>query len=92
MWTAVAGGGGVLGMFLSALLVDVADWRGLFVLPVILVVAALAMTLTSVPDSRERSAHPFDTVGALVSPPSPCPASSSSCRKAPNAAGPTPSP
>ncbi|MFE3129797.1 MFS transporter [Streptomyces hydrogenans] len=67
VWTAVAGGGGVLGMFLSALLVDVADWRGLFVLPVILVAAALAMTLTSVPDSRERSAHPFDTVGALVS-------------------------
>ncbi|MER8039009.1 DHA2 family efflux MFS transporter permease subunit [Streptomyces hydrogenans] len=67
VWTGVAGGGGVLGMFLSALLVDVADWRTLFVLPVILVVAALVMTLTSVPDSRERSAHPFDTVGALVS-------------------------
>ncbi|MFB7344394.1 MFS transporter [Streptomyces hydrogenans] len=67
VWTGVAGGGGVLGMFLSALLVDVADWRTLFVLPVILVVAALVMTLTSVPDSRERSAHPFDAVGALVS-------------------------
>jgi Na+/melibiose symporter-like transporter len=54
-------------MFLSALLVDVADWRWLFVLPVVLVVVALAMTLKSVPDSRERSAHSFDTVGALVS-------------------------
>ncbi|MEZ7129514.1 MFS transporter [Nonomuraea sp. AD125B] len=67
VWTGVAGGGGILGMFLSALLVDVADWRLLFVLPVVLVVVALAMTLRSVPDSRERSAHPFDTVGALVS-------------------------
>ncbi|MES9605013.1 MFS transporter [Actinomadura sp. NPDC000929] len=28
VWTGVAGGGGILGMFLSALLVDVADWRG----------------------------------------------------------------
>ncbi|MFD2349679.1 MFS transporter [Nonomuraea ferruginea] len=67
VWTGVAGGGGILGMFLSALLVDVADWRWLFVLPVVLTVVALAMTLKSVPDSRERSAHRFDTVGALVS-------------------------
>lgn len=67
VWTGVAGGGGILGMFLSALLVDVADWRRLFVLPVVLTVVALAMTLKSVPNSRERSAHGFDTVGALVS-------------------------
>lgn len=67
VWTGVAGGGGILGMFLSALLVDVADWRWLFVLPVTLVVVALGMTLRSVPDSRERSARSFDTIGALVS-------------------------
>jgi EmrB/QacA subfamily drug resistance transporter len=67
VWTGVAGGGGILGMFLSALLVDVADWRWLFVLPVVLVVVALAMTLKSVPNSRERSTHSFDTLGALVS-------------------------
>ncbi|MFE7972734.1 MFS transporter [Streptomyces shenzhenensis] len=67
VWTGVAGGGGILGMFLSALLVDVADWRWLFVLPMVLVVVALAMTLRSVPNSRERSVHSFDTVGALVS-------------------------
>ncbi|MFB6784662.1 MFS transporter [Streptomyces sp. NPDC056352] len=67
VWTGVAGGGGILGMFLSALLVDVADWRWLFVLPVVLVLVALAMTLRSVPNSRETSAHRFDTVGALVS-------------------------
>ncbi|WUA11925.1 MFS transporter [Nocardia sp. NBC_01377] len=67
VWTGVAGGGGILGMYLSALLVDIVDWRWLFVLPVVLVAIALAMTLRSVPNSRERSAHPFDTVGALVS-------------------------
>jgi EmrB/QacA subfamily drug resistance transporter len=67
VWTGVAGGGGILGMFLSALLVDVADWRWLFVLPVALVIVALGMTLKSVPNSRERSAHSFDTIGALVS-------------------------
>ncbi|MGW0769105.1 MFS transporter [Streptomyces sp. NPDC002676] len=67
VWTGVAGGGGILGMFLSALLVDVADWRWLFALPVALVVVALAMTLKTVPNSRERSPHAFDTVGALLS-------------------------
>ncbi|WP_210581217.1 MFS transporter [Streptomyces sp. GESEQ-4] len=67
VWTGVAGGGGILGMFLSALLVDAADWRWLFALPVALVVIALAMTLKSVPNSHERSPHAFDTVGALVS-------------------------
>ncbi|RQX14116.1 MFS transporter [Micromonospora ureilytica] len=67
VWTGVAGGGGILGMFLSALLVDVADWRWLFALPAALVLVALVMTLKSVPDSREKSAHRFDTVGALVS-------------------------
>ncbi|WP_149551235.1 MFS transporter [Streptomyces marokkonensis] len=67
VWTGVAGGGGILGMFLSALLVDVADWRWLFVLPVVLAAVALAMTLKTVPDSRERTTHSFDTVGALAS-------------------------
>ncbi|MEU5688326.1 MFS transporter [Streptomyces venezuelae] len=67
VWTGVAGGGGILGMFLSALLVDVADWRWLFTLPVALVVVALAMTVKSVPNSREHSAHSFDIVGASLS-------------------------
>lgn len=52
VWTGVAGGGGILGMYLSALLVDIVDWRWLFVLPVVLVAIALAMTLRSVPTPR----------------------------------------
>ncbi|WP_217246620.1 MFS transporter [Streptomyces sp. AC602_WCS936] len=67
VWTGIAGGGGILGMFLSALLVDVADWRWLFALPAVLTLVALAMTLKSVPNSRETSAHRFDTAGALLS-------------------------
>ncbi|WP_063053481.1 MFS transporter [Nocardia arthritidis] len=67
VWTGVAGGGGILGMFLSALLVDVADWRWLFVLPAALVIAALATALKAVPNSHEHSSHAFDTVGALIS-------------------------
>ncbi|MCX4775664.1 MFS transporter [Streptomyces sp. NBC_01264] len=67
VWTGVAGGGGILGMFLSAALVDVANWRYLFVLPVALVLVALVMSLRAVPDSRETPVHPFDTIGALTS-------------------------
>lgn len=67
VWTGVAAGGGILGMFLSALLVDVASWRWLFALPMALILAALAMTAKSVPNSREPSAHRFDTAGALLS-------------------------
>ncbi|MFB7719211.1 DHA2 family efflux MFS transporter permease subunit [Nocardia sp. NPDC056100] len=67
VWTGVAGGGGILGMFLSALLVDIANWRWLFALPIVLVLIALAMTVQAVPNSRERSAHGFDIVGALAS-------------------------
>jgi predicted MFS family arabinose efflux permease len=54
-------------MFLSAVLVDAADWRYLFVLPVALVVVAFVMTQRSVPDSREEARQSFDTVGSLTS-------------------------
>nr|AGH68924.1 MFS-like transporter [Streptomyces sp. CNH189] len=67
VWTGVAGAGGILGMFLSAMLVDVANWRWLFVLPIVLTVVALAVTMRLVPNSREHAGHPFDTVGALAS-------------------------
>lgn len=67
VWTAVAGGGGILGMYLSAVLVDLASWRWLFVLPVALVLAAAVMALRSVPNSREHLGHSFDLIGSLTS-------------------------
>jgi len=66
-WTAVAGGGGILGMYLSALLVDVASWRWLFALPIALVVAAVVIALRSVPNSHEATGHRFDVVGSVTS-------------------------
>ncbi|GAA5167227.1 MFS transporter [Amycolatopsis dongchuanensis] len=67
VWTGVAGGGGILGMYLSAVLVDVASWRWLFALPVALVLVAAVMTVRVVPASRERTEHRFDVVGSLTS-------------------------
>jgi EmrB/QacA subfamily drug resistance transporter len=67
MWTAVAGGGGILGMYLSALLVDVASWRWLFVLPLILTGIALLVGVRAVPDSRGETSGRFDLSGAVTS-------------------------
>jgi EmrB/QacA subfamily drug resistance transporter len=67
VWTAVAGAGGILGLLVSAVLVDVAGWRWLFVLPVALVLSAIPMALAAIPNSREVSEHTFDLVGALTS-------------------------
>src|SRR5690606_19092174 len=67
VWTGVAGAGGILGMFLSAVLVDFLSWRWLFALPVVLVVAAAVMALRAVPNSRQFSQHRFDTLGSIMS-------------------------
>jgi len=67
VWTAVCGAGSILGMFVSAVLVDVGSWRWLFVLPVVLVLSAIPMALGAIPNSREVSGHKFDFVGALTS-------------------------
>ncbi|SEW52762.1 MFS transporter [Chitinophaga arvensicola] len=67
IWTGVAGGGGILGMYLSAVLVDMATWRWLFVLPVVLAIVAIIMTLRFIPDSVEKTGHRFDIVGSLLS-------------------------
>ena len=67
IWSAVAAGGGVLGMFLSALLVDVATWRWLFALPITLTLASAVVSLRSVPNSRETAEGRFDLPGALTS-------------------------
>jgi len=67
MWTAVAGGGGILGMYLSALLVDIATWRWLFALPIVFTVAALLIGARAIPNSREKAAGRFDAFGTLTS-------------------------
>ncbi len=52
VWSGVTGAGRLLGMFASALLVDVATWRWLFALPLVLGAAALVLSARAVPDSR----------------------------------------
>nr|WP_207784944.1 MFS transporter [Flavobacterium sp. HTF] len=67
IWTGVAGGGGILGMYLSALLVDFASWRLLFLLPVVLGVVSIILTSFYLPNSKEKYNHRYDITGALLS-------------------------
>jgi EmrB/QacA subfamily drug resistance transporter len=67
VWAAVAGGGGILGMIACALLVDLADWQWLFGFPVVLTIVGLALTIASVPNSRDRTAGRFDLPGSILS-------------------------
>jgi MFS family permease len=67
VWSAVAGGGGLLGMITSAVLADLASWRWLFALPVALAVGALWLTVREVPNSLERIGGRFDVLGSGLS-------------------------
>ncbi|MDY7101801.1 MAG: MFS transporter [Actinomycetota bacterium] len=67
IWAGVAGSGGLIGLFASALAVDVLSWRWLFTMPVVLAAVAVAISLVSVPNSREHAEHPFDTIGSITS-------------------------
>ena len=67
VWAGVAGGGGIIGMFVAALMVDVATWRWAFVLPLVLVAAGFFLSIKSVPNSREHSDHRFDIGGSILS-------------------------
>jgi EmrB/QacA subfamily drug resistance transporter len=67
IWTGVAGGGGILGMYLSAILVDFADWRWLFLLPVLLTLVSIILTIKIIPESKEHNNKPFDRIGSLLS-------------------------
>jgi len=67
IWTAAAGGGGVLGMLVSAALVDLVGWRWFFALPVLLVMVALPLGLRGIPNTSEPFPRGYDLAGALTS-------------------------
>src|SRR5690606_33674921 len=66
-WAGVAGGGAVLGLLLSGVLVEVADWQWVFATNAAWAAVALAAALRWAPPSREPGQPPLDHVGALLS-------------------------
>jgi EmrB/QacA subfamily drug resistance transporter len=67
VWVGVAGGGAVLGLFASGLLLEWFAWNSFFALNVALALVAAVGTLLVVPSSREQHPMPLDVVGAVLS-------------------------
>jgi EmrB/QacA subfamily drug resistance transporter len=67
VWVGVAGGGAVLGLFGSGLLLEFYSWNSFFALNVALAALALIGTLRVVPTSVDEHAPRLDLVGAVLS-------------------------
>jgi predicted MFS family arabinose efflux permease len=67
VWVGGAGGGAVLGLFASGLLLQWFSWSSFFTLNVALAVLALLGTLAFVPGSRAAEPVRLDPVGVLLS-------------------------
>lgn len=67
VWVGVAGGGAVLGLFGTGILLEFFDWNSFFGLNVALAALALAGTLTLVPRSADEHPPRLDLVGAALS-------------------------
>jgi EmrB/QacA subfamily drug resistance transporter len=66
VWSAIAAGGGAVGLLLGGALTDLASWPWIFIVNVPVGVAALLATLRFVPESRADLAHrTFDAAGAI---------------------------
>jgi len=67
IWSGFAGGGGILGLFVSAWVIDNATWPWVFALPIVLSVIAFVITIPVVPNSREHKVSTFDTLASILS-------------------------
>ena len=67
IWSAIAAGGGAVGLMLGGILTDLASWRWIFFVNVPVGVALAIVTARHVPESRSQRAHPsFDLPGAVA--------------------------
>ena len=67
VWVGIAGGGAILGLFVTGLLLEVFPWTSFFGLNVALAVMALVGVWAVVPSSVDESPPALDIVGALLS-------------------------
>jgi EmrB/QacA subfamily drug resistance transporter len=67
VWSAIAAGGGAVGLLLGGVLTDLVSWPWIFIVNVPVGIAALFATLRYVPESRADLAHrTFDLRGAVT--------------------------
>ncbi len=67
VWVGIAGGGAVIGLLGSGILLEFFDWSSFFGLNVALAAAAIIGTLAFVPTSRDADPPRLDIPGALLS-------------------------
>lgn len=67
LWVGVAGGGAVLGLIASGILLEFFSWNSFFGLNVALATLALIGTILVIPTSRPEKEGAFDALGALLS-------------------------
>ncbi len=65
-WAGFAGAGGIIGLFVSAALIDNVTWPWVFALPVALAVVSFVATAAFVPNSVEHAEAGFDLRGSLL--------------------------
>src|SRR5437763_271496 len=67
VWSAIAAGGGAVGLLLGGVLTDLASWPWIFIVNVPVGIVALALTFRFVPESRVETDHrTFDVAGAVT--------------------------
>ncbi|MCB0953131.1 MAG: MFS transporter [Microthrixaceae bacterium] len=66
IWAGFAGAGGIIGLWMAAIMVDVFAWQWLFTLPIVMVGISGVLAWVAVPNSRELSGR-FDTIGSILS-------------------------
>jgi EmrB/QacA subfamily drug resistance transporter len=67
VWSAIAAGGGAVGLLLGGVLTDLASWPWIFIVNVPVGIAALVLTFRFVPESRVETEHrAFDIAGAVT--------------------------
>jgi len=67
VWVGVAGGGGVLGLFGSAILLEFFNWNSFFLLNFTMASIGLIGTLRFIKDSKDEGGHSLDVTGGLIS-------------------------
>ncbi len=67
VWSAIAAGGGAVGLLLGGVLTDLVSWPWIFIVNVPVGAITLALTLRFVPESRVEGQHrAFDLAGAVT--------------------------
>ncbi len=66
IWGGLAGLGGTLGVLLSGVIIDLANWRWIFWINLPVALAVLCVSLRLVPDDRRRARRGLDAAGAIT--------------------------